>query len=323
MSDWTYYPGDPEQRISGAARGGESRKYSINWALTILLLGLAAIGGCSYSFGRLAESADIFSRTIHNPGVGVLVIEEEIFGSIWVTEALHQFEKDPLIKSVVIRINSPGGAVAPCQEIYQMVRAMDKPVVVSMGSIAASGGLYIAAAGDMIIANPGTLTGSIGVIMQSIEVSGALDKIGLKSQTIKSGDYKDIGSPFREMRPEERDLLKTLVMDVYEQFVTDLIHGRPKMQETAVRRLANGCVFSGAEAVKLGLVDELGGFEDALLRAARMGGLPLNQRPELVFKDGRQSWWETLLKSKFNLSLMTPPALTPGLTLKYIYQSNI
>jgi protease-4 len=191
-----------------------------------------------------------------------------------------------------------------------------------MGSVAASGGLYVAAGGDIIMANPGTVTGSIGVILQSVEIAEALDKVGLRSQTIKSGPFKDIGSPFREMRPEEKDLLQTMVEEVYEQFLADLAAGRPKLKPEEVRRLADGRIFSGAEAHRLGLVDELGGFEDAARRAAAMGGMDLtpDERPKLNIWDGRPGWWE-MLRGRLSLSL--PPALRPGFSLKYIYQPNL
>ncbi|MDR3037841.1 MAG: S49 family peptidase, partial [Candidatus Adiutrix sp.] len=168
-------------------------------------------------------------------------------------------------------------------------------------------------------------TGSIGVIMQSVEISGTMEKVGLKSQTIKSGDFKDMGSPFREMRADERELLQNMVKEVHEQFLSDLAAGRPGLKPEELRRLADGRIFSGTQAQTLGLVDEVGGFEDAALRAAALGGLPKGRRPEMVILDGRQGWWETLLKGRLNLDLglTLPPALTPGLSLKYIYQPDL
>ncbi|MDL2226603.1 signal peptide peptidase SppA [Deltaproteobacteria bacterium OttesenSCG-928-M10] len=237
----------------------------MGWPLAILLLGLGLIGGCCYSFNTfLDKAAGPLETSISEPGVGVLVMEDEIFGSIWATDIIERFKNNPNIKSVVVRINSPGGAVAPSQEIYQAVKSLNKPVVVSMGSVAASGGLYVAAAGDLIMANPGTITGSIGVIMQSVEVEGTMEKIGVKTLTIKSGDFKDMGSPFRAMRPDERELLQAMVMDVYEQFIADLVEsqkgrGKRGLAEEDIRKMADGRIFTGAEALKLGLIDELGG----------------------------------------------------------------
>ena len=304
-------PGQPRR-----AKGG------MGWPMALLLLGLAMVGGCCYSFGRFVDSTFTpFALSPSKASVGVLVMENEISGSIWATEVLEKFRKDDNIKSLVIRINSPGGAVAPCQEIYNAVKGLKKPVVISMGSVAASGGLYVAAAGDVIMANPGTITGSIGVIMQSVEVSGTMEKIGLKSQTIKSGEFKDIGSPFREMKDNEREILQKMVLDVYEQFVADLLAGRPNMNETDLRRLADGRIYNGSEAHKLGLVDELGGFEDAVMRAAKLGGLPTDKRPGLIIEDGRKPWWESVMSSKLNISV--PPAFQPGFSLKYIYQPEM
>ncbi|MDR1920473.1 MAG: signal peptide peptidase SppA [Candidatus Adiutrix sp.] len=307
---------NPGQKKGRPVRGG------MGWPMATLLFGLAVIGACAYILTYVIDSLGSVGSLTRAPGVGVLVIEDEITGSIWATDILRGFNEDSNIRAVVIRVNSPGGGVAPCQEIYKAVKNMKKPVVVSMGSIAASGGLYIAAAGDLIMANPGTITGSIGVIMQSVEVSGTMEKIGLKSQVIKSGEYKDIGSPFRAMRENERALLQKMVNEVYEQFLGDLSAGRPKLGEAAVRALADGRIYSGAEAVKLGLVDEVGGFEDAVARAAKMGGLEAGKRPELTIDDGRKPWWQTFIASKTNIGLALPPALTPGFSLKYIYQPD-
>jgi len=316
--DWQAYQ---NQALAGRQAAGRTAKKqgAMNWPLAVLLLGLGLVGGCVYTLGRLADSVDLKPTRASEPSVGVLVLEEEIVGSLWATEALSHFQNEDNIKGVVLRINSPGGAVAPCQEIYRAVKALKKPVVVSMGSVAASGGLYVAAGGDLIMANPGTVTGSIGVILQTVEIGGAMDKVGLKSRTIKSGPFKDLGSPFREMRPEEELLLETMVGEVYEQFLEDLAAGRPKLKPEEVRRLADGRIFSGAEAKRMGLVDELGGFEEAAKRAAAMGGLILKpgERPKLNTWDGRPGWWD-LLRGRLDLSL--PQGLKPGLSLKYIYQ---
>jgi len=320
--DWQAYQNQaPAGREAAPGRPFQNRR-GMSWPMAMLLMGLAAIGGCVYTCGYLVDSLNFQPSRASEPSVGVLVLEEEIVGSLWLTEALDRFQDDDNIKAVVLRINSPGGAVAPCQEIYRAVKALKKPVVASMGSVAASGGLYVAAGGDVIMANPGTVTGSIGVILQSVEIAEAMDKLGLKSQTVKSGPFKDIGSPFREMRPEEKDLLQSVVEEVYEQFLADLASGRPKLKPEELRRLADGRIFSGAEAHRLGLVDELGGFEDAARLAAAMGGFKLEpgERPKLNIRDGRPGWWE-MLRGRLDLSL--PPALRPGLSLKYIYQPNL
>lgn len=293
--------------------------------MAILILGLATIGGCCYSFANFtSQLIPSLELTASQPSVGVLVMEDEIYGSVWVTEVINKFKDDSNIKSVVIRINSPGGAVAPCQEIYTALKGLHKPVVASMGSVAASGGLYVAAAADHIMANPGTITGSIGVIMQSVEVAGTMDKLGLTSQTIKSGEFKDMGSPFRSMKDNERILLQKMVDQIYEQFLADLIVGRPNMKPEDLLKIADGRIFTGVEAKEAGLVDELGGFEDALIKAADLGGLPPYKRPELVIADNSKAWWEALISSKSQApAIALPPALTPGFSLKYIYQPNL
>lgn len=322
-------PSSPPQAPppSSGGKAGKSGKKGMGWPMAFLLFGVAIIGGCCYSFTKMLDSVAPDIKTA-KPGVGVLVMEDEIFGSIWATDVLHKFKNDPNIKSVVIRINSPGGAVAPCQEIYQSVKNLNKPVVISMGSVAASGGLYVAAAGNHIMANPGTITGSIGVIMQSVEVTGTMKKIGLTSQTIKSGEFKDMGSPFRELKANERELLQTMVNEVYEQFIADLVRGRlgdKGMKEEDIRKMADGRIFSGSEAMKLGLIDELGGFEDAIMKAAVMGKLPASERPALYIEDGRKPWWESVMQSKLNtgVQINIPPAFQPGFSIKYIYQPDL
>ncbi|MGL4209545.1 MAG: signal peptide peptidase SppA [Candidatus Adiutrix sp.] len=307
----------------GSKAPSPSKKTTMGWPMAFLLLGLAILGSCTYSLGNLATKFDSISSLSNEPGIGVLVIESEIMGSVWATTVLNRFNDDPKIKAVVIRINSPGGSVAPCQEIYQAIKNTQKPVIVSMGSIAASGGLYIAAAGDLILANPGTITGSIGVIMQSVEISGTMEKIGLKTHVIKSGQFKDMGSPFREMEINERELLQQMVTEVYEQFVNDLSAGRPKLDKSEVRKLADGRIYNGEEAARLGLIDELGTFEDAVRIATKMGGLPTDKRPKLTMDDGRRPWWESIISSKKDIGLTVPPSLMPGLSMKFIYQPDL
>lgn len=317
-------PAQPSQPYLAAPQQIRAPRRGMGWPMAVLLMVLAMIGGCCYTAAHIADSfGPGLEMGATEASVGVLVVEDEITGSIWATDAIHRFQEDPNIKSLVLRVNSPGGSVAPCQEIYTALKGFDKPIVISMGSVAASGGLYIAAAGDVIVANPGTITGSIGVIMQSVELSGAMDKIGLKSETIKSGAFKDMGSPYRPMRNDERALLQNMIDEVYEQFVKDLSAGRVNLKESEVRALADGRIFSGAEAHRAGLVDELGGFEKAVSIAAQRGGLPRDERPNLVVEDGRLPWWETAMQSKTGLNLEIPPALTPGFSMKYLYQPDL
>jgi protease IV len=180
---------------------------------------------------------------------------------------LRKAVKDKHVKAVLLRINSPGGTVSASQEISQEIddlRSKGKPVVVSMADLAASGGYYIASAADKIVAEPGTLTGSIGVILSTMNLKGLGDKLGLQPQVIKSGQFKDIGSPYRAMTPAEKELLQALIMDSYEQFVAAVATGR-KMPVDTVKQLADGRVYSGRQALKLGLIDKLGGYDTACI----------------------------------------------------------
>lgn len=208
--------------------------------------------------------------------VAVVEIEGLIVDALPVVRELQEHLEDPAVRAVVVRIDSPGGVVGPSQEIYDAIRrlrAKDKPVVASLGAVAASGGYYIASAADRIVANAGTLTGSIGVIMQLAELEGFFKKVGVRYEVIKSGRYKDIGSFARAMTPEERRLLQGLLDDVYQQFVDAVAEGRGLDRE-AVLALADGRIFTGRQARGLQMVDALGGLQDAIELAAELGGIP-------------------------------------------------
>jgi protease-4 len=214
--------------------------------------------------------------------VGVVAVEGVIFDSKEIVEDLVSFRKDEKIKAIVLRVDSPGGAVAPSQEIFREVKRTreTKPVVVSMGSIAASGGYYVACPADHIVANEGTLTGSIGVIFSFLNVEGLYEWIGIKSRVIKSGEFKDIGSATRDMTPAEKALLQEVVDDVYDQFVMAVSESR-HIEPEKVRAFADGRIFSGRKAKDLGLVDEMGGFQEAVQSAANLAGI--EGEPELVY----------------------------------------
>lgn len=206
--------------------------------------------------------------------VGVIEINGVISDSKIINGHLKRFRENDLTKAIVIRINSPGGSVSPSQEIFKEVRktAAVKKVVASMGAVAASGGYYVAAGTDGIIASPGTITGSIGVIMGFTNFRALLDKIGLAPVVIKSGEYKDIGSPVRKMTKKEEDILQNFIDQVHRQFITAIVESRG-MEQAEVKELADGRIFSGEEAKRLGLIDRLGNFEDAVEWAGRMGGI--------------------------------------------------
>jgi protease-4 len=227
-------------------------------------------------------------------GVGVLQIEGAIDDSRVVLSELKRFKEAPWIKAIVVRIDSPGGAVAPTQEIFDEIQKTQKgkPIVASMGSMATSGGYYIASACEKILANPGTLTGSIGVIMQLNNIEDLMKKVGVKGYNIKSGVNKDIGSPFQSLSPEGREILQSLVDNVHSQFVSAVAEGRG-MSEAQVRKLADGRVYSGAQAKELGLVDQFGTLDDAIEFAAKRAGLEEN--PTVYYSSPEQErWWEKL-----------------------------
>ncbi|MFQ5896719.1 MAG: signal peptide peptidase SppA [Candidatus Methylomirabilia bacterium] len=233
-----------------------------------------------------------------------------------VVRELRGHAEDSAVRAVVLRINSPGGVVAPTQEMYAAVlrlRQAGKPVVASLGAVAASGGYYVATAADRIYASPGTLTGSIGVVMQLPNVEGLLKRIGIDYVVVKSGRYKDVGNFARTMSPEERRILQALLDNVYDQFVEAVAEGR-KMRKAKVLRFADGRIVSGQQAKELGMVDELGGLEEAIQGAAKLAGL--GEKPTVIRPRRRFSLLDFLLNQlglsgRPGLSLALPAMKTP------------
>jgi protease-4 len=191
-----------------------------------------------------------------------------------VRDYLTEAEKDRAVKAIVLCIESPGGEIAPCQEILAEIERVKetKPIVVSMGGTAASGGYYISTQADKIVALPTTMTGSIGVISQVINIEGLLEKLGIQIETFKGGKYKDMYRGFREMTPEEEEIMQGMVDEYYEQFIDVVAEGRELSREE-VRSLATGQIYTGTEAKELGLVDELGGLDTAINLAAELAGI--------------------------------------------------
>lgn len=249
--------------------------------------------------------------------IALIRVEGVILDSQTTIEDLKRFSENPSVKAIVIRIDSPGGGVVPSQEIYDAVKRVrnknNKAVIASMGSVAASGGYYIAAATDRIVANPGTLTGSIGVIMETANVEGLLQKIGVEGVVVKSGKYKDVGSPLRKMSADERGLLQAVMDDVHKQFIEAVAEGR-SIEIRAAQALADGRIFTGRQAKEAKLVDELGDLEDAIELAAEVVGI--EGEPKVVEPRRRFSLRE-ILDSK--LSMMFPKFdMQPGVSLKYL-----
>ena len=232
--------------------------------------------------------------------IAVVDIKGVITSSRNIVEQIDNFKEDDDVKAIILRINSPGGGVGPSQEIYrEVLRAKEKKkIIASMESVAASGGYYVACASDVIVANPGTITGSIGVVMEFSNVEDLLKKIGLRSYVIKSGKHKDIGSPLREMTSEERSILQGVIDSVHSQFVRAVAEGR-NMEERKVRQIADGRIFSGEQAKELGLVDRLGGLQDAIEIAAEMVGI--EGKPAVIYPKRKLSLYELLFKKSLRL----------------------
>jgi len=241
-----------------------------------IIAGIGAFFFCLLTFGLITLTfllADKSEFTITS-GVGLVEVKGLIIDPLETVKQLHNFGKDDKVKSVVLRVDSPGGVVGPSQEIWSAVKNLKtkKPVIVSMGSVAASGGYYIAAPATLIYANPGTITGSIGVLMKFSNLEGLMDKVGMKSFTLKTGKFKDVGSPSRTMSDQEKAMLQSVIENTHDQFVRAVAEGR-KLPEDKVREIADGRIFSGEQALANKLIDRLGTMQDALAEAGRLGGI--------------------------------------------------
>lgn len=246
--------------------------------------------------------------------VALVKVEGPIIEAKSIVDEIDGYRKNDAIKAIVLRVNSPGGGVVPSQEISDAVKkaAAQKKIVVSMGALAASGGYYISAPATRIIANPGTITGSIGVIMEIPNVKGLMEKLGVKAEVIKSGKHKDIASPFRGIGKEEREILQGVMDDVHSQFIATVAEGR-KMPVDKVAEIADGRIFSGRQALKAGLVDELGDLDYAVKTAAKMAGI--KGEPEIVTKKEKSAILD-LFTGSIHKSVA---GILPTSELKYMY----
>jgi protease IV len=227
--------------------------------------------------------------------VAVVELTEPIIDSQEIVRQFKKYRENRSVRAIVFRVDSPGGGVSASQEIYEEVRKTrqsGKPVVVSMGSVAASGGYYVSCGATTIVANPGTLTGSIGVIFQFLHFSELMNKIGIDASTFKTGKFKDIGSPFRKTTEDEKKFFDQLLGDVYDQFVTVVATER-KLDRKIVVGYADGRVFTGRQARVYGLVDTLGTYEDALNIAAKLGDI--KGKPKVVKEHKLKSFVERLM----------------------------
>lgn len=261
-----------------------------------LLIGIAVMLLCIVTSVVIIFVARSKGTLLTGNAVGVVEMKGMIIDSTDINDQLRYFLENDRIKAVVLRVDSPGGVVGPSQEIYEEVKkfAAKKTLVVSMGSVAASGGYYISAPATMIYANPGTLTGSIGVLMKLSNIQGLLGKIGLSSFVLKSGKFKDSGSPVRPMTSEEHRLFQGVIDSMHGQFVRAVAEGR-KLPVATVRTLADGRVYSGEQALQVKLVDKIGNFQDAVDAAAKMAGI--EGKPKLVYpEEKRQSLLSLLVE---------------------------
>jgi protease-4 len=259
----------------------------------VLILGLIFV--ISFVAGRwgLFEGSGI---SLSNDKIAVISIQGVLTSSTDTIKQFKQYEENEDVKALVLRIDSPGGTVVAAQEIYTEIQKLreNKVVLTSMGNVAASGGYYVASATQEIVANPGTLTGSIGVISEYPNIEELMKKVGLRSEVMKSGRFKDLGNPTREMTVEERQLLQDLIDNIHGQFIRDVALGRGRTVEE-IEPLADGRVFTGEQAKENGLVDRLGSFEDALDRAAELAGI--EGKPVIIYpEEKRKKIWEYLVQ---------------------------
>jgi len=250
-------------------------------------------------------------RSMGRPGrfafgdkIAVVEISGVITQSSGIIEEIHQYLEDEGVKAIILRIDSPGGGVGPSQEIHREVLKVKtrKKVVTSMGSVAASGGYYIACASDLIVANPGTITGSIGVLMEFTNIEELFKKIGIKGVVLKSGEHKDIGSPFREMTPEEKKIIQAVIDNVHQQFIQAVAEGR-KMDHSKVAQIADGRILTGEQAKQAGLVDQIGNLQDAIDTTAKLVGI--EGKPNILYPKKRFSLWELLIRETVSAILQT------------------
>jgi protease-4 len=227
--------------------------------------------------------------------IAIVEIKGAITQSSGIIEELQYYFEDDGVKAIILRIDSPGGGVGPSQEIHREIIKIKskKKVVTSMGSVAASGGYYIACASDLIVANPGTITGSIGVLMQFSNFEELLKKIGIKGVVLKSGEHKDVGSPFREMTPEEKRIMQEVIDNVHQQFIQAVAQGR-KLDQSKVFQIADGRILTGEQAKNLGLVDQMGNLQDTIDITAKLVGI--EGKPNVIYPKKRLSILELLMR---------------------------
>ena len=287
------------------------------WLLAIFLAFCVLAAGIIFTAVAVAifSPSDFKLAGSFGDRVGIVEINGVINESQSVLRQIKTFREDESVRAIVVRVNSPGGGVAPSQEIYagllKFKELAEKPVVASMGSVAASGGYYITCAADSILASPGSLTGSIGVLLEFPDLHEVLKKVGIGFEVIKSAEHKDIGSPFRRITEKEREILQEMVDDVFDQFV-EVVSSERELSLDSVLAVADGRIFSGRQACNFGLIDRTGGFQDAIDTAGRMCGLGEDPKTVRVRKK-RPSWLDLINDTATRLqdpaSAMSSPRL--------------
>jgi protease-4 len=281
------------------------RRLTVVVSTVLVFIGVAAL---LLMFGTSMGRSGDGGGPLFGPRVAIVELEGLIAETDDLVRELRHHRDNPSVRAVVIRINSPGGVVGPTQEVHDAllrVRQAGKPVVASLGSVAASGGYYVAVAADQIYANPGSLTGSIGVIMQMANLDALMKKVGVDYVVVKAGQYKDLGNFSRPLTPEERRVIQALLDDVHRQFIEAVAKGR-KLDRGAVAQFADGRVFSGTQALGLKMVDALGGLEEAIDAAAKLAKLPT---PPSVERARRRFSLIDLIRNE--LGLTVPSMLLP------------
>jgi len=292
--------------------GSERKKPPLAKKLLFLALILFALVGISSITSEWVQQGT-------KNRIGIVDITGLISDSQYIVNQVKKFRQDKRIRGIILRIDSPGGAVGPSQEIYDEVlktRESGKTIYASMGALAASGGYYIASAAEKIFANPGTLTGSIGVIMVFSNAKGLMEKIGLQPEIVKAGEYKDIGSPARAMTQKERNLLQSVVTDVHQQFIEAVASGRD-ISIAEVTKIADGRILTGRQAYSLNLVDQMGGLQVSIDQLAHKVGIIGS--PKIIRETPRVGFLDWVLKSTVNQSLINRSSIP---SLQYTWHFN-
>jgi protease IV len=272
-----------------------SQRHPFLFGLLLMFTAVALISGAMAVWRSYAEKHPEAFLAFSKPKVGLVHVEGMILDATDTLNWIRRLREDPGVKGVLVRINSPGGVIGPSQELHRGLQRLGekKPVVVSMGAVAASGGYYIAVAGHKVMANPGTITGSIGVKMELTNLQGLMEKLGIRRDSLGSGKFKNTGSPFQELTAEERAYLHAVIMDLHSQFVRDIAQGRDMLQDD-VEKIADGRIMTGLQALELGLVDRLGGQEEALELLQELAGI--DERFDLMEDPQREKpLWKRIL----------------------------